>query len=136
MLRNSIARTATVARNAAPRRSLISTTLVQHPLLRTPNAARRLAPSLATRLALPYVSTRGYAQGPPGGGGPGGGMPGGFSFKMGPQHEKGEALKEYVSTLLRVTVHTGSVLSAHGLPRLISSRPEYALVCSGGPGKT
>ncbi|EPS94892.1 hypothetical protein FOMPIDRAFT_1033139 [Fomitopsis schrenkii] len=44
------------------------------------------------RLAIPYVSARGYAQGPPGGGG---GMPGGFSFKMGPQHEKGEALKEY-----------------------------------------
>lgn len=39
-------------------------------------------------------------------------MPGGFSFKMGPQHEKGEALKEYVSSLSRVAVHTGSMLNA------------------------
>ncbi|TFY58438.1 hypothetical protein EVJ58_g6417 [Rhodofomes roseus] len=68
MLRNSVASTTAAARTAVPRRSLISTPLVQHPLL-----------------------LRGYAQGPPGGGG----MPGGFSFKMGPQHEKGEALKEY-----------------------------------------
>ena len=37
-----------------------------------------------------------------GGGGAGGGPPkGGFpSFSMGPQHQKGEALKEYVSRLL------------------------------------
>ncbi|KII86099.1 hypothetical protein PLICRDRAFT_44563 [Plicaturopsis crispa FD-325 SS-3] len=38
---------------------------------------------------------RSYAQGPPGGGGKGG-FPG---FSMGPQHQKGEALKEYVSAL-------------------------------------
>ena len=42
-------------------------------------------------------------------------MPGGFSFKMGPQHEKGEALKEYVSSQSCVTVCTGSVLNVHGL---------------------
>lgn len=46
------------------------------------------------RNALPSVSlgcVRHYAQ-PPGGGGGGGGFPG---FSMGPQHQKGEALKEY-----------------------------------------
>ncbi|KAH9930198.1 P-loop containing nucleoside triphosphate hydrolase protein [Fomitopsis serialis] len=67
MLRNTVAKTAAAARTTAPRRSLISTPLVQHPLLRTPQAARRLSPKLATRLAPPYASSRGYAQGPPGG---------------------------------------------------------------------
>ncbi|KAJ7629029.1 P-loop containing nucleoside triphosphate hydrolase protein [Roridomyces roridus] len=58
--------------------------------------SRALAPSLRaagailTRSTQPPVFRRHYAQGPAG---PGGQNP--FSFKMGPQHGKGEALKEY-----------------------------------------
>ncbi|KAI0316146.1 P-loop containing nucleoside triphosphate hydrolase protein [Amylostereum chailletii] len=52
------------------------------------HALIRLAPAVAV------TSVRYYAQKPPGGGGAGGG--GGFpGFSMGPQHQKGEALKEY-----------------------------------------
>lgn len=55
---------------------------------------RFLLSSLAVRAHRPACTTfrlqsRGYAQGPTGGGG----FPG---FSMKPQHQKGEALKEYV----------------------------------------
>lgn len=60
-------------------------------------SASRL-PSQCLRDSLQYASRRGYAQGPPGGGG-GGGFPG-FSFQQ-QQRQKGDALKEYVSSLPR-----------------------------------
>ncbi|KAJ7486452.1 P-loop containing nucleoside triphosphate hydrolase protein [Mycena latifolia] len=47
---------------------------------------RTLAVSPASRSVAPLVLKRNYSQPPPGGP---------FSFKMGPQHAKGEALKEY-----------------------------------------
>jgi hypothetical protein len=58
-----------------------------------------LAPTASSALQgqRRHASTGGGGGGP---GGPGGGFPGGFSFKMGPQHNKGEALKEYVRTFL------------------------------------
>ncbi len=62
---------------------------IRNPLLRQA-IARNTLPSVS----LGFV--RHYAQ-PPGGGG--GGFPG---FSMGPQHQKGEALKEYVSTCIWV----------------------------------
>lgn len=49
--------------------------------------------SLAISLSIVPQFSRGYAQGPGGGQG---GFPGFAGFK--PQHQKGEALKEYVGT--------------------------------------
>ncbi|KAI0924160.1 chaperone ATPase hsp78, variant 6 [Taiwanofungus camphoratus] len=63
---------------------------VQHPLHLTPGQAASL-PSYVSRWPIrPLLSTRQYAQMPPGGGSGGGGFP---SFMM--QHQKGDALKEY-----------------------------------------
>ncbi|OBZ74067.1 Heat shock protein 78, mitochondrial [Grifola frondosa] len=58
------------------------------PLLRRAPLSRL---SQCSRLAVPMVISRSYAQMPPGGSG-GGGFP---SFMMQPQHQKGDALKEY-----------------------------------------
>lgn len=52
----------------------------------------RVLPVALARHGFQVMSTRKYASGPPGGGG--GGFPG---LSFGPQHQKGDALKEYVS---------------------------------------
>jgi hypothetical protein len=82
-----------------PRRAVsrLPTPALSHP---TP-ALSRLTPLLARSGTVGYVSNlprhrRGYASQPPGGQRPGGGFPG---FSLGPQHQKGDALKEYVSSL-------------------------------------
>lgn len=75
---------------------------VQRPLHLTPGQAASL-PSYVSRWPIrPLLSTRQYAQMPPGGGSGGGGFP---SFMM--QHQKGDALKEYVSCTARA--HVASV---------------------------
>lgn len=67
--------------------------------------------SPVVRQGFPITAVRHYAQ-PPGGGG-GGGMGGGGGFpglSFGPSHQKGDALKEYVSH-----VFLGSGRAANGL---------------------
>ncbi|KZT25315.1 P-loop containing nucleoside triphosphate hydrolase protein [Neolentinus lepideus HHB14362 ss-1] len=59
----------------------------------TTNAIRPASASLLLASRVPRVLVRAYAQNPPGSGmGKGGGFPG---FTMQPQHQKGDALKEY-----------------------------------------
>lgn len=79
--------TLALARRHASSRSLGS--LLRKAAL--PNVQPILRGNAASRLG----SVRTYAQGP------GGGMPGGFpGFSMGQQRQKGDALKEFVSTPL------------------------------------
>lgn len=69
---------------------------------RHPALSRVLSPLTVCAPLHLSLQVRGYAQGPPGGGegiGGKGGFPG---FSLGPQHQKGEALKEYV----RLTVQS------------------------------
>ena len=76
-----------------------ASTQVRHFGVFSNRAPRRALPRLLTPLAVPIPSrlqlVRGYAQGPGGGQS---GFPGFAGFK--PQHQKGEALKEYVSLYL------------------------------------
>ena len=83
-----------------PQRALPSTLRAQSRSLSLLSIARRV-PRVLSPTAIPVSKNavqllRRYAQGP--GGGAGGGFPGFAGFK--PQHQKGEALKEYVSSSL------------------------------------
>lgn len=91
MLRSSLVKS--VSHPALKRTVLYPAAYVHHPLLRTSQASRRLSPWLLSPTVLPIIPTRTYAQVPPGGP-TRGGFPG---FQMQPQHQKGDALKEYVS---------------------------------------
>ena len=66
---------------------------VQYARTRPRSGSLFLVPSASVALRGGLQLRRGYASGPPGGAGGGGGFPG---FSMGPQHQKGDALKEYV----------------------------------------
>lgn len=55
-----------------------------------------MVPSACVTLRGGSHLRRGYSSGPPGGAGGGGGGGGFPGFSMGPQHQKGDALKEYV----------------------------------------
>ncbi|EMD39396.1 hypothetical protein CERSUDRAFT_104581 [Gelatoporia subvermispora B] len=78
-----------VAQNIAPH-GTFKKVPAYPPLLARTLPARPTAHGLARQSHVPTVFTRGYAQQPPGNGQ--GGFPG---FSFGPQHQKGEALKEY-----------------------------------------
>ncbi len=68
---------------------------VQYARTRPRSGSLFLVPSACVALRGGSQLGRGYASGPPGG--PGGAGGGGFpGFSMGPQHQKGDALKEYV----------------------------------------
>jgi hypothetical protein len=77
------------------KRAIVPSLEIRHgygitPFLRPGHLAHGLRDSFFT------ASTRHYAQPPNGAAGPGGGLP--FNI-FGQQHQKGEALKEYVSSL-------------------------------------
>lgn len=96
MLRRQLARTNLTL---VPKRSLTRPAIAPLPR-RAPLS--RLSP--CSRVAIPLVLSRSYAQGPPGGGMGGGGFPG-FNM-MGQQRQKGDALKEYVSTHIFALFHS------------------------------
>jgi hypothetical protein len=95
---------------------------LQYAWPRTRPAPLFLAPTAFVSRLGPFSGQqwRSYANKPPGGGG-GSGFP---SFSLGPQHQKGEALKEYVCSVPLIQVSVNFCFSEYRSDRACSTRKD------------